>query len=87
RDGAEEAQPLAGPPLGGRAHSPIPPNSPSGRNSNTITIARNGIAMLPALMNCGPRLCIMPMSIAIPFLAMVIVLLIRPEGLFGGIGE
>ncbi len=44
-------------------------------------------AMLVGLMQAiGPQF-IAAGHIAIPFLAMVIVLLLRPEGLFGGIGE
>ena len=45
-----------------------------------------GAMLIGMMQSLGPQF-ISAGSIAIPFLAMVIVLLIRPEGLFGGIGE
>jgi branched-subunit amino acid ABC-type transport system permease component len=45
-----------------------------------------GAMLIGMMQSLGPQF-ISAGSIAIPFLAMVIVLLFRPEGLFGGIGE
>ncbi|RLM62735.1 branched-chain amino acid ABC transporter permease [Halorubrum sp. Atlit-8R] len=45
-----------------------------------------GAMLIGMMQSLGPQF-VSAGSIAIPFLAMVIVLLIRPEGLFGGIGE
>jgi simple sugar transport system permease protein len=45
-----------------------------------------GAMLIGMMQSLGPQF-ISAGSIAIPFLAMVIVLLLRPEGLFGGIGE
>jgi branched-subunit amino acid ABC-type transport system permease component len=45
-----------------------------------------GAMLIGMMQSLGPQF-ISAGSIAIPFVAMVIVLLLRPEGLFGGIGE
>lgn len=45
-----------------------------------------GAMFIGMMQSLGPQF-ISAGSIAIPFLAMVFVLLLRPEGLFGGIGE
>jgi branched-chain amino acid transport system permease protein len=45
-----------------------------------------GAMLIGMMQSLGPQF-ISAGSIAIPFLAMVVVLLFRPEGLFGGIGE
>jgi len=45
-----------------------------------------GAMLIGMMQSLGPQF-ISAGSIAIPFLAMVVVLLLRPEGLFGGIGE
>ncbi len=52
----------------------------------SMTGAFVGAMIIGILQSLGPQF-ISAGSIAIPFLAMVIVLLFRPEGLFGGIGE
>ena len=45
-----------------------------------------GAMIIGLLQSIGPQF-IAAGSIAIPFLAMILVLILRPEGLFGGIGE
>ena len=52
----------------------------------SMTGAFVGAMIIGIMQSVGPQF-ISAGSIAIPFLAMVIVLLFRPEGLFGGIGE
>ncbi|WP_418285620.1 branched-chain amino acid ABC transporter permease [Halorubrum sp. DTA46] len=52
----------------------------------SMTGAFVGAMIIGIMQSIGPQF-ISAGSIAIPFLAMVIVLLFRPEGLFGGIGE
>lgn len=52
----------------------------------SMTGAFVGAMLIGLMQSIGPQF-IAAGSIAIPFLAMVIVLLFRPEGLFGGIGE
>lgn len=89
---------LAG--LGGALSSPLQSTSPSLGDQviidafivvvigglGSISGAFVGAMLIGMMQSLGPQF-ISAGSIAIPFLAMVIVLLLRPEGLFGGIGE
>ncbi|MFD1689285.1 branched-chain amino acid ABC transporter permease [Halolamina salifodinae] len=89
---------LAG--LGGALSAPLQATSPALGDQVIITAfivvviggfgsisgAFVGAMLIGMMQSLGPQF-ISSGSIAIPFLAMVIVLLLRPEGLFGGIGE
>lgn len=89
---------LAG--LGGALSAPLQSTSPSLGDQviidafivvvigglGSMTGAFVGAMIIGLMQSIGPQF-ISAGSIAIPFLAMVIVLLFRPEGLFGGIGE
>lgn len=89
---------LAG--LGGALSAPLQSTSPSLGDQviidafivvvigglGSMTGAFVGAMLIGLMQSIGPQF-VSAGSIAIPFLAMVIVLLFRPEGLFGGIGE
>ncbi len=89
---------LAG--LGGALASPLQSVSPSLGDQviidafivvvigglGSLTGAFVGAMLIGLLQSIGPQF-IAAGSIAIPFLAMVLVLIFRPEGLFGGFGE